>query len=65
MQIPLDPRTGMPVEVSFDWIATLPRSLRTWLSQRKLEQAARQLRRVPEADLNSVGRSRFREPRAT
>jgi hypothetical protein len=39
MQIPVDPRTGMSVEVSFDWIATLPRSLRTWLRRRQLEQA--------------------------
>jgi len=62
MQIPVDPRTGMPVEVSFDWIATLPRSLRTWLRQRKLEQVARQLRQVPDADLKSIGLGRLREP---
>ena len=65
MQIPLDPRTGMPVEISFDWVSVLPFSLRTWFVRRTLERAARRLRRVSEAELNSIGLSRWRDPQST
>ena len=65
MQIPVDPRTGMPAEVSFDWTGILPTALQQWLIRHKLQRIARQLRWLSEADLNQVGLSRLGEPRAT
>ena len=64
MHIPVDPQTGMPVEVSCDWASVLPIGLRKWLARRTLERVARRLRRVSEAELNSVGLSRWRDPQS-